>query len=183
MSHLPFEEWLLSDEPLSTEQSQALLAHLKTCLACRELSAAVSQVVHLFRIVPPLAPAAGFVARWQERLAAQELREQERKYWRQSWGFLLSSALIAGVLFLLLAMQFLLVFESPTQLLLAGVYRVTEFYTFINAIQEVLTTLIATLISIVPPTYWAVMAAAIGLLSLLWLFSLHQLILIRRTSL
>ena len=37
MSHQPYETWLFDEAELSSEQSQALQAHLQECQQCREL--------------------------------------------------------------------------------------------------------------------------------------------------
>ena len=37
MNHQPFRDWLLSDEQLSTEQTQALQDHLSSCETCSQM--------------------------------------------------------------------------------------------------------------------------------------------------
>jgi hypothetical protein len=61
MNHLPFEIWLLSEEPLSTEDSQALQDHLQECEQCSRLREAWSGVEVLFADVPEIEPQPGFV--------------------------------------------------------------------------------------------------------------------------
>jgi anti-sigma factor RsiW len=72
-------EWMsmAQDGVLSSTQMRLLYAHLASCPECQttwEAMTAVSQILHA---APMIAPAAGFVARVQARLAAHE--EQRRQ--------------------------------------------------------------------------------------------------------
>jgi anti-sigma factor RsiW len=183
MSHQPFETWLLSEEPLSPEQAGALREHLTTCESCQQLSTAWSEVQHLIRQAPVVEPASGFTARWQVRLAETRLVEQRKRQRRQSWWALLASLGVAILLFGLLVAQILTVYDSPTDLLLMEASRLMGLLSTVRAIQEILTVLWGVLLSTVPPGWWAGLAAALGLLSLLWILSLRQLMLPRRITL
>ena len=37
MDHLPFEDWILNDEPLTPQQKRELDAHLQACRTCTAL--------------------------------------------------------------------------------------------------------------------------------------------------
>ncbi len=95
MNHQPYETWLLSEEALPPEQAQALQEHLQTCPACQRLERSWSGVEQLFRRSPLAAPAAGFSARWQARLAEEQRQRQRRNAW-------VMLAVTGGVAFILL---------------------------------------------------------------------------------
>lgn len=183
MGHQPFESWLLSEERLTPDQAQALQAHLETCEVCRRLSSAWSGIEHLFQAVQPIKPAAGFTARWQARLANQQIFEQRARQRRQSWWALLFSFGMAGLLFVLLTVQLLTVFDAPTELFFVGIYRIVGLLTLVKAAQEILSVLPRAVFATVPPVWWAVFAAALGLLSLLWIVALQKFMLPRRITL
>jgi predicted anti-sigma-YlaC factor YlaD len=182
MNHQPFETWILSDEPLSSEQAESLREHLKVCESCRILSSSWPEVRDLFRTIPQKEPAPGFVNRWQARLAGDRLREERRRERRESlWMFVLNVS-GAAVLFLFLVLQIWFAFGSPTALLLAGVYQLTAALTTLSAAGEAITTIIRTMASVLPPVYLAAFASLLALLSLLWILSLRKLMLPRRIT-
>jgi hypothetical protein len=182
MSHPPFESWLLSEEPLNPDQQQALQAHLSGCAFCRRLAGSWPEVHRYIRSVPPVRPAAGFAARWQDRLAAERLQERLRQQRRQSWGALFFTAGMAAFLLLLLLVQVAFIYRSPEQLLFAGALRIAELLSFANLAQELLLTLPNVLLTAIPPVWWAVSAAVLGLLCLVWILSLRRIMLPRRVT-
>jgi hypothetical protein len=180
MSHQPFESWLLSEEPLAPDQIKALQAHLETCDACRQLSFDWAAVKKLFVSIPALKPAPGFSARWQARLALDSSKEKRRIHLRQSLLFFLINAVSALTLFLLIALQLLQSFDTPVEVLLVGVDRLTTVLQFFKAIQEILAAVILVLTSIISPEGWVILATASGLICLAWIASLRRLIIARR---
>jgi hypothetical protein len=44
MNHLPFKDWLSTDEPLSPDQSLALRSHLKECDDCQHMENALTDI-------------------------------------------------------------------------------------------------------------------------------------------
>jgi len=182
MNHQPFETWILTEEPLTPEQAQALHEHLDECDACTRLSAAWNSVGRLLQTTPAAKPAAGFRVRWQARLEREQQLAKRKLDRRQSWILLSIYSGGALVILLLIVLQALLIFDSPADLLLAGVYRFSAAYTNLNVIEELLTTLVTVLITTIPPVYWMAFAAVLGMLSLTWIFSLQRLILPRRIT-
>lgn len=81
MSHQPIEDWLFSNEPLDTQQEQALQDHLKECEHCQALSNALDQVSEIFEISTPPEPAHGFTQRWFEKLTIARAQHQIRRTW------------------------------------------------------------------------------------------------------
>lgn len=176
-NHLPFETWLLSEEPLAPEQILMLQAHLKGCEVCRQLAEAWSGVEQLFRAVPTVQPASGFTTRWQARLAKAELQEKLLKHRRQTWWMLMINFGAAALLMALLILSVLFIYSSPAQLVLAGAYQVVMLFSFINAVQEIFTTLVIAAFTVVPPWGWVLIASTLAVLNVLWVVSLRQIIL------
>ena len=88
MDHLPFEDWILNNEPLTPRQKQDLAAHLqecRTCTALREVDLALGNVRQA-------EPAPGFSARFQVRLAEQ--RQAMKR--RNAIGFSLLAVAVLG---------------------------------------------------------------------------------------
>jgi len=180
MSHQPFETWILAEEPLTAEQARSLHTHLEVCEACRRLSSASSFVDQLLRTIPPMRPAIGFTSRWQARQAEKSLQAYRQRQRRQSWWFFALNTFGAVLLLVWLAAQLNFAIDLPTTLLLSGVRLATSWLSFANAVQEILTTFLNVVVRIVPPFWWVVVATGISFLSLIWIFSLRQLLLPRR---
>ena len=175
MNHQPFETWILTKEPLPEEQAQVLQAHLANCPACQHISTAWSDMDHILRAMPSVQPAVGFTSRWQSHLATRALQDRLLKQHRQSWWLLLLSIGGAAVLLSLLVINFL-VYDSPTNVLIAVMYQVISLVSLTRAVQEILTTIVRMFMAIVPPVYWLVISGGLGLLSMLWIFSLRKII-------
>jgi hypothetical protein len=77
MNHQPFEDWLLTEKRISPQQKLDLDAHLRVCSYCSAL-AETGRALHTVKMV---SPAAGFSARFQQRLALQRAAELRRKRW------------------------------------------------------------------------------------------------------
>jgi uncharacterized membrane protein len=81
MNHQPFRDWLLSEEDLSAEQTQALQKHLATCESCTQFKSSVKELDGLFRNSPQVGPKAGFSQRWQSHLIENQVLQQRRRGW------------------------------------------------------------------------------------------------------
>ena len=75
MNHRPFETWLLNEQPLTPEEKRDLQVHLQDCPHCTAL-AEVNLELHSVKMA---APADGFTARFQKRLAEQRVRERRNR--------------------------------------------------------------------------------------------------------
>jgi len=175
-NHQPFEEWLLSEASLTFEEERQLQAHLQACVACRQLSLALRQVEHTLRHAPVLAPADGFVARWERRLEA-EYRRQHQRQTRWMLAFSLGGAMLLLALVLILVLP---VLQQPLPFLLAWIYHLMLVWAVINATGEALSTLVRALIVALPPLAWVGLVGASTLLGVLWLATLQRLITWRR---
>ena len=101
MSHLPFETWIFSDEPLDEEQQQLLDKHLESCQECHALSEAMASVNNMITTSDSPIPSPGFAQRWHERLSLHRQREKERRTWLITIGvFVLANIILLGLIFL-----------------------------------------------------------------------------------
>ena len=77
MNHLPFEEWLLNETPVTPEQQRDLDLHLRTCAAC----SALAETGRMLSTSKMAVPMPGFTTRFQARLAERKVVERRRKLW------------------------------------------------------------------------------------------------------
>ena len=176
MNHQPFENWLLSEEPLTDEQSQALKMHLDTCEKCCQIESAWDGVQSLVREAPILAPAPGFTVRWQERQAAQRRKNHQR----QSWILFVITGGIAAGLFVALGISILSVVKEPDQLLIFSVYRLVSFLIQVEAAGGFLTQMMKSLASAIPLAVWIGLIGLASMVSVLWFVLFKRLITERR---
>jgi anti-sigma factor RsiW len=101
MSHQPFEDWLFTNEPLESQQKQALQDHLEKCEHCQALSSALNKVEEVFEASPIPVPAPGFTQRWYEKLIVARGQEQSRRTWRMVLIFFSAATVIIIALTLL----------------------------------------------------------------------------------
>jgi hypothetical protein len=176
MNHQPYEDWLLSEEPLLPEQACELESHLRLCGSCRRLSESWTDIQNFFQVVPDVKPQAGFSARWLTRLEEREKKSKQR----QSWMMLILTGGVAAFIFILIGINFAMSINQPMQLLLIGTNKIADWLSVIKAINEVSSALLELVSIMIPPVWWVIFAAMISLLSLLWIYSLNQLIQPRR---
>jgi hypothetical protein len=132
-THLPFEEWLLADRPLSAYQEQALNEHLETCDACHDLKQSWVSVSNMFRADPLVAPKAGFTARWAERQTVERLQKQRK----QAWIIFGIVAVNALVFLALLTSQIVAMMTSPGQWIIVKMYFVTRYLAAIGLLDAI----------------------------------------------
>ncbi len=169
-AHQPFETWLLAGEPLTDDQAHALRDHLHDCADCQQLETAWNGVRQTFRVTPEVAPAPGFTARWQTRLAAQRLERQRR----QAWTALILTFGVVAELILALGAQFLSVLRQPGQLLITWVYFVSRIVALSQATQSAWDTL--TGVNIIFPIVGSFfLIGSLSFWSVLWVVVYKQL--------
>jgi anti-sigma factor RsiW len=176
-NHQPFEDWLLSDERLTTQDALALQEHLKSCPACTTLGDALHAVEGELRRAAHLAPAPGFVSRWQVRLAEGRLKKHRRQT-------LLSMVLSIGGAMALLVILLVVIsplLRNPVPVLLASAYQLITTVGVVRTLGEAVLTVLRMLVGLVPPTQGAAILLALACLGLVWIFAMRRLtITIRR---
>lgn len=176
MNHQPYEDWLISEDPILPEQNCELQDHLRNCDSCRQLSEFWLDIQTLLHVPQQVRPHAGFSARWLTRFEEQERKNKQR----QSWIMLILTGGVAVFLLLMMGVNIITSVDQPLQLLLIGTNKLIEWLTVIKAINEVLSALVELVSFMIPPVWWVLLAGMISLLCLLWFYSLRQLIQPRR---
>ncbi|OGO75785.1 MAG: hypothetical protein A3K45_08760 [Chloroflexi bacterium RIFOXYC12_FULL_59_14] len=166
MNHRPFEDWLLDEQPLTPEQTRELQIHLQDCAHC----AALDEVNLELRSVKMAAPAAGFAARFQKRLAGQRLHERRNRL----VGVLILAAGGAGLLGWSAAPYVIQFLASPAVWIAAAVNFLLTLLSMARAIGELGSILARVLPGFIPPFGWLVLASALSGAVLLWVVSIWR---------
>jgi predicted anti-sigma-YlaC factor YlaD len=183
MNHQPFENWLLSEEPLPEENKHVLHEHLAACEQCRGLEDAWLDVANLFTEVPDIEPAPGFVNRWQTHLETERAATRAMRQRWQSWIVLVLIANGAAVAMLLLGVQLFNTYDSVTDFVLSWVYKAASALVLVNGFQSAFLTLFRTIPGLIPTSWWVGIAVILSVSTLFWIVSMNKLTsLPRRTT-
>jgi hypothetical protein len=166
MNHRPFEDWLLNDMPITTEQKRELDEHMRTCAYC----AALSETGMVLHSVKKVSPPAGFTQRFHAHLAARKLADRRRRF----WGAILFT-LGGFALLVVLALPYLLsFFASPA----TGISALVEWGIFLITTLQALAQAGSVLLNVIPgflsPFGWMVLISAFAGISLLWSVSIWR---------
>jgi hypothetical protein len=166
MNHRPFEDWLLSGDPLSAAQKRDLHDHLNTCDYCTAL-AEVNTALHASR---PAAPPMGFVPRFEARLQLHHARQRRRTFWGMFFLLLASAGLISA-----LALRFLPYFRQDLlDLVVAWVPYLVSLFNSADAIGEIAAVLIRIAAGFIPAYAWALAALLSAFFGWLWVVSISR---------
>jgi len=171
MNHLKYEDWLLSDEPLTAEQKLELQDHLATCEACSRLATAWNQVKVQIKAAPMLGPEPGFATRWQTHL----VEARQKKHRRQNLLILLFSVGGAVALLTILTILALPVLRSPIPLLVTTAYQVTHAISLADTVFDTARALSRAVLDIFPPSLLVGIFTALCALCVLWIVAVRQL--------
>jgi hypothetical protein len=166
MNHQPFEEWLLNDKNLTSTEKRELDLHLRTCTHCTALSATGLAL----RSANVIAPAAGFVIRFQQRLAAQKIGERRRKL----WGMMVLILGGVGLLGWFIAPYIYAFISSPAEWIATAIGYFLLVVTSLQALTQVMTVLARILPDFIPPYMWMVLISALAGFGLLWTISIWR---------
>lgn len=166
MNHRPFEDWLLEDQPLTPEQKRELQSHLRECATC----AAIAESNLALHSVQMVSPAAGFVDRFQVRLAEQ--RKAARI--RQIIGTVIFVIGGLGLIYWLIGPLVQEALQSPAEWLTAAVGYFLFVLTSVQTLSEVSFILIRVAQTFISPLGWLVLISIFGGLGLLWAVSITR---------
>ncbi len=99
--HLPFEDWIFTEDPLPENDLRELQRHLRECDECRSIDQRWQAARQSLQEAGLQAPSAGFTNRWK----AMARRRLETPNPTQAWIFLAATGLGSMVMAALLAMQ------------------------------------------------------------------------------
>lgn len=166
MDHRPFEDWLLDNQPLTTDQKRQLNTHLRTCSSC----AALAEVNLALKSVRVAAPAAGFADRFQVRLVAKKQALRRRNF----WGFVVLTLSVLGLFGWVSWPVLKDLIQSPVNLLASWISSLVSFWASLQAIFRAGMVLFKVVPGFVPAYIWAVILFAAGGWSLVWVVSLMK---------
>lgn len=99
MNHQPYENWILDEVQINSQEQDSLKEHLKECPECYKLYHSWNKVQTEIKSTPIQPAPAGFMNRWKYEFASRQ-REQER---RQARTLFISLASGAGAVLIALA--------------------------------------------------------------------------------
>jgi len=166
MVHQPFEEWLLNDEILTSQQEKDLQTHLRSCPACSALFRANLSL----RAVPVSKPAPGFACCFEARLAAERVNQRRRVaiglvMLIGAGGFLIWRILLPVFPFLRL---------EPLQLVWPWFGSLTYFALALRTVSALGTALFNVFTQAIPVYLWWAGLAIFSFAAYAWQFSLHK---------
>jgi len=166
MKHQPFEDWLLNDKLITSEQKRELDSHLRTCAFCSAL-AETSMALNTVKVV---SPRAGFTNRFQVRLAERKLADRRRRF----WGAILFTFGGLALLAWLTSPYLVTFFSSPatwiSTLVEWGVYLITT----LQAMAQAGSVLLDVIPGFLSPFMWMILLSTIAGISLLWSVSIWR---------
>ena len=168
MNHLPFEDWLLNDMPVTSEQQRDLDLHLRTCSYC----SALAETGRMLSTSKMTAPMPGFTARFQTRLAQQKAVERQRKL----WGMVLF--IVGGLALLMYVVSpYLTSFlSSPATWISVVVGWLIFIGTTLFALIDAGKVILGVLPNVVSPFAWLVLFSAFAGVGLLWSVSIWRFV-------
>ncbi len=166
MNHQPFEEWLLNNTTINTEQKRELEAHTRACAYCAALMK-TEKTLHDMRMA---SPAKGFVSRFEVRLAAQKAADRKRRL----IGFVLFGVVGSALLLWLTSPYFAGFVSSPAGWLTTLVEWGVFFLTTLLASLQAGAVIFDVLSGFLSPFAWMVMISGAAGISLLWSISIWR---------
>lgn len=168
MNHLPFEEWLLNNSPVTPEQQRDLDLHLRTCAYC----SALVETGKVLNTTKMATPAPGFTVRFQARLAERKIAERIRIL----WGAALFT--LGGFILLMWATgPYLASFiASPATWISVVVGWLVFIGTTLFALVDAGAVILSIVPKFLPPFAWLVLLSAFAGVSLLWSVSIWRFV-------
>ncbi len=174
MKHLPYEDWLLSEEDLSVEEERTLRMHLESCASCSRLASALQAVEQEFTTLPLAAPAPGFSQRWQTALVEKTREAQIKRQRSLTWMFFALSALGALTIFVVLNLQFFSNLPTPVELITRAVYQMSLAISVGKSVLNLANVIRKVIPLSIPLVVWIDITTAFCILCFLWIFAIWR---------
>jgi hypothetical protein len=175
MNHQLFKEWLLSEEHLSVEQTQALQDHIHSCESCRQIESAWKELEPVLQKSPQAGPTSGFTERWQTYLVQSQAHQQERR----GWLTIGVAMLIFASLLVVSVTQLWSLIQAPDLYLAAWLNRLVGVISVYYILQNIVSSFSWSI-----PVYTFVgmffLVGFISFMSVLWLTAYRKFSLVRR---
>lgn len=172
MNHQPFEDWLLNDMPITTEQKRELDIHVRGCAYCT----ALVETGFALKTVRKASPQAGFAARFETRLAARKAIERRRRY----IGSVLFTAGGFALLLWLTAPYLTAFFSAPATWISVVVDWVVFIITTLQALAQAGSVLLDVVPDFLSPFAWMIVVSGLAGISLLWSVSIWRFVRVPR---
>jgi hypothetical protein len=166
MNHRPFEDWLLAEDPLTSDQKADLQNHLKTCSSCQ----AIAEINLALRTKKVIAPAPGFTTRFQSRLAVRRSGQRRRNMAGISILVISAVTLVAWLLFPYLVW----VLSSPLDVFVTWVTTLSLVFSSLLAFGKAGSVMLRVVSGFIPVYFWVGVFALTGLAGLLWVASIRK---------
>ena len=172
MNHLPFEDWLLNETPVTPEQQRDLDLHLRNCAYC----SALAETGRMLSTSKMAAPIPGFTVRFQTRLAERKIVERRKKL----WGAVLF--ILGGLVLLMWAVgPYLTSFlASPATWISVVVGWLVFIGTTLFALIDAGAVILNVVPNFLPPFAWLVLLSAFAGVGLLWSVSIWRFVRVPR---
>ncbi|HTX91510.1 MAG TPA: hypothetical protein VMC09_09850 [Anaerolineales bacterium] len=167
MDHRPFEDWLLENKKLNTDEKRQLNAHLRSCQTC----SALAEVDLALKSVRLAEPSAGFTDRFQVRLEARKKALRQRNF----WGFFVLTVSVVGLLAWACWPFIQSIVQSPVSMLASWLSSVVSIWASAEALFQGGRVILKVVPGFVPTYVWMILLLIAGGWSLLWVFSLMKL--------
>jgi hypothetical protein len=166
MDHRPFEDWLLNNQQLTSNEKRQLNAHLQTCSSCT----ALAEVDLALKTVKMAEPTAGFTDRFQVRLEARKKALRQRNF----WGFFVLTVSVVGLLAWFCWPVIKSFIQSPVSLLASWLSSLVSIWASLAALFQGGRVILKVVPGFVPAYIWMVILVVAAGWSLLWVFSLMK---------
>ena len=151
MNHRPFEDWLLEDRPLSSQERRALQTHLGGCRSC----AAIAESNLALHSTQWVSAPSGFTERFTQRLE----RWRTRQRWFQVVGTLLLVAGGMASLYAVVGPMLQQALRSPADWLTAAAVYLVFLLESMQILSEVGRILVRDVPAVIAPGGWLVLVA------------------------
>lgn len=169
MNHQPFNSWIY-DEDLSLEQEGALRQHVDSCSACQMEQIAWETVQQAMLSSKMVAPSVGFTQRWQDQLAARQIKEQKQQIRR----FFLFTLLLSATI--ILAMGGAIFFSAtPARVIVNSVSFLTDIVVNWNLFHHTLLSVGKFVHPAVPIVIAAVLSLILSGAIFLWIAAIYRI--------
>jgi hypothetical protein len=157
MNHRPFEDWLLEDRCLNSQEQRALKAHIRGCRSC----AAIAESNLALHSTHWVAAPPGFTGRFTQRLE----RWRTRQRWFQVMGTLLLVATGFSLLYAVIGPVLQQALRSPADWLTAAAVYMVFLVESMQIVSEVGRILARDLPAVLAPAGWLILVAGSSLVA------------------
>ena len=163
MSHQPFEQWILDDQSLSSDETELLADHLQQCSDCSRLQDQWKCVEQTLQNAPIMYAPEGFSVRWQQSFLARKAVQQKENRKRFIY-FLIFGSFTSLLMYITLS----IISGSPIRSFIMLIKGGTQFAVRLSNINVFINSILSYLPPIFPILLWILLAFSLILMLALW---------------